>query len=294
MEVGIFAMIALLEDQDSYVYLSVLRVISQLADIDRWCVFSAMLKLFADESNTSDSNSSLSSRSPGTSGPPISVLKQNEQNVEIVTETKSIEEKERNFEIGKEIGRTKERRTEPLTLRHRSLLGEALSTVLKRAGDAAPPFVPSLVSACIRIVRVRANTVEESSVEDYVNLKTMTLSATPARERMKGSVVDQREKESLVEKNKRENIEKKEKEREGENEWERKRLYKIDIEMEMAAHNADTVLLRQSALSLLADAVVSANWIASKYLTDILDIATHVLTLEGRENFSQTSSVMKR
>ena len=273
-------MIALLADQDSYVYLSVLRVISQLADIDRWCVFTALLESFSDQSNVFASNSSSSSRSTATGRLSISVLKQDEQSVRGI---RSIEKMEKDKEMDSENGSVRERRMDRLTLRHRSLLGEALSTVLKRAGDAAPPFVPALVSACIRIVRVRASTEEESSVEDYVNLKTMILSTTSGKEKVKDSLAIQNERESVAKKNKeKEKEEEKEQEKEGKS------------ELEAAAHNADTVLLRQSALSLLADAVVSAKWIASKYLTDILDIATHVLTLEGREHFSQTSSVMKR
>ena len=275
-------MIALLADQDSYVYLSVLRVISQLADIDRWCVFTALLESFSDQSNTFSSNSSSSSRSTATGELSISVLKQDEKSVRGI---RSMEKMEKDKEMDSENGSVRERRMDRLTLRHRSLLGEALSTVLKRAGDAAPPFVPALVSACIRIVRVRASTEEESSVEDYVNLKTMILSTTSGKEKVKDSLAIRKEREPVAEKNK-------EKEKEKEEEKEQEKEGKS--ELEAAAHNADTVLLRQSALSLLADAVVSAKWIASKYLTDILDIATHVLTLEGREHFSQTSSVMKR
>ena len=134
-------------------------------------------------------------------------------------------------------------------------------------------FVPALVSACIRIVRVRASTEEESSVEDYVNLKTMILSTTSGKEKIKDSLAIRKEREPVAEKNK-------EKEKEKEEEKEQEKEGKS--ELEAAAHNADTVLLRQSALSLLADAVVSAKWIASKYLTDILDIATHVPCRGGK------------
>jgi len=48
-----------------------------------------------------------------------------------------------------------------------------------------------------------------------------------------------------------------------------------------AAYIGDNALLRQSAMSLLAEGVVCAGWSASKYFMDIIDIATGVLSMEG-------------
>ena len=43
---------------------------------------------------------------------------------------------------------------------------------------------------------------------------------------------------------------------------------------------ADMLLLRQSALSLLADSVTCAGWDAQKYIADVVDVACGILSLE--------------
>ena len=315
--VGIVALIALLADQDSYVYLSVLRVISKLADINRSAVFFTLLDAFSNTSTTSTSasTSSLNSFAPGRQSVSTSMsipTENDNDNISknmITTRNKNEEGEEQKvknkfkMKMKMKMKMDDERailegKSEVLSLRHRALIGEALSDVLKRAGEAAPPFVPALIAACIKIVRVRASKEEEMSLEDFVNLKTMTIAphVTIEKEKekkneMQSNVKEVEEGSGKVERKRERNEVEVERKKESEEiSAERKR----EREVLVAAHNADIALLRQSAISLLAEAVVCAGWIASNFLSDILDIATHVLALEGREHFSQTSSVMRR
>ena len=313
--VGIVALIALLADQDSYVYLSVLRVISKLADINRSAVFFTLLDAFSNTSTTSTSasTSSLNSSAPGRQSVSTSMsipTENDNDNISknmITTRNKNEEGEEQEvknrFKMKMKMKMDDERailegKSEVLSLRHRALIGEALSDVLKRAGEAAPPFVQALIAACIKIVRVRASKEEEMSLEDFVNLKTMTIAphVTIEKEKekkneMQSNVKEVEEGSGKVERKRERNEVEVERKKESEEiSAERKR----EREVLVAAHNADIALLRQSAISLLAEAVVCAGWIASNFLSDILDIATHVLALEGREHFSQTSSVMRR
>jgi hypothetical protein len=55
---------------------------------------------------------------------------------------------------------------------------------------------------------------------------------------------------------------------------------KRERDVSAAALVGDEALLRQSAMSLLAEAVVCAGYSGSKYFMDILDIATGVLSME--------------
>jgi Required for nuclear transport of RNA pol II C-terminus 1 len=237
VDIGISTLISLLQDSDSYVYLCALTAISKLADLpnSRDTVFQALLEAFSD-----------SNEGPSASG-----------DGENLRSGSSSSAKDRAVQGTAHI---------LLSPRHRSLVGEALAAVLRRAGDAAPSLVPLLVPSCIRVARARPSAEDSQLVESLVNLRTMTMArsaddATPEDEgETKGSTRDEAPVGCAL----------------------------------LAALAGDRALLRQSAMSLLAEAVVCAGWSASKYLVDILDIAAGVLSLEGSAHSTQTSSSIRR
>ena len=55
---------------------------------------------------------------------------------------------------------------------------------------------------------------------------------------------------------------------------------KVDDVIASVALNADAVLLRQSALTVLGDAVTAAGWSCIPLLNDVIDIALGILLLE--------------
>jgi hypothetical protein len=193
--VGMSALLSLLVDPDSFVYLGVLRAIAALGDVSRKQVFSALLTAFSDD----------------------------------------------------EAG-----------ARYRSLVGEALAHVLRRAGAAAPPLVPALVGACVVLARTRPSTEDAARLDDgAVNLSTMHVA--PA-------VLDDDDDDDGG---------------------------GAAVKTEAAAAAADRAVLRQSALSLLAEAAVSAGWAASALSTrllDVLDVATGVLAMETAASQAATAS----
>ena len=132
--------------------------------------------------------------------------------------------------------------------RRRSLIGEALSSILRNSGDIAPKFVPFIVVACIKLIKKRLDTKDESHIEEMIDLRNMKINRTNDE----NVGVD----EDLISKRKNE------------------------IKIRNAALSADNVLLRQSAVSLLAEAISTAGWSAANYMIDTLDIAVGILTFE--------------
>ena len=142
------------------------------------------------------------------------------------------------------------------SVRYRALLGESLAVVIRRAGPAAVPLVPGLVAACVKMARTRLSREDALLVDAAVNLNTMRVITVPE----KGDEAEGVESSQSLE-------------IEGGG----------NVDREAAAGAADRAILRQSALSLLAEAVVCAGWSASALSTrlfDVLDIATGVLSME--------------
>ena len=242
-------MINMLQDNDSYVYLSVLTSLSRLADLPskRVRVFRSLLNAFSEQSKSKKSDGSTKIR--GQVG---------------MTEIASANSERTTLESEHSI----EGSAGYHSPRLRALVGEALACILKRAGDCAPPLVPSLVAACITVVRERASDKAVGLIEDHVNLRTMIVKkitqADPISEQTSQS--DKHTQAAGL---------------------------AVDLTV-AAAVAADIALLRQSAMSLLADSVVCAGWTASKYLLDIIDVAVGVLSLEGLKKRTQTSSSIHR
>jgi Required for nuclear transport of RNA pol II C-terminus 1 len=236
VDIGISTLITLLQDSDSYVYLCALTAISKLADLpnSRGAVFRALLDAFSNSNEESSFTGDGENLGSGSSS---------SGKDRVVEETAHV----------------------LLSPRHRALVGEALATVLRRAGDAAPSLVPLLVPSCIRVARARPSAEDSRLVESLVNLRamTMTRSADDATSEDGGEIKSSTRDKPVG-------------------------------DASLAALAGDRALLRQSAMSLLAEAVVCAGWSASKYLIDILDIAAGVLSMEGVAHTTQTSSSVRR
>ena len=258
VDIATSSLVALLADSDSYVYLSALTALSRLADVPlmRGRVFKDLLHAF-------------SCKPKGQSMTP---------------ERRSIHSAETN-QCDEEFN---EGYSVCVSTRHRALIGEALGIILRRAGDAAPPLVPSLVAVCVRVARTRLSKEEEESLEGFADLRT-TILIRPVKDDKTitpTAVKDDNGSRPAS------NMNDKKEEGEGvENAQEEQRHQAATA---AAATAGDSVFLRQSALSLLADAVVCSGWGASKYLVDIVDIATGVLAMEGIKFSTQASSSARR
>jgi len=139
--------------------------------------------------------------------------------------------------------------------RRRSLIGEALSSILRKSGDIAPKFVPFIVVACIKLIKKRLDIKDENRVEEIIDLRNMKINRTNDE-----NIEDDEDLKS-IRKNERKNE-------------------MNEIKILDAALSADSVLLRQSAISLLAEAISTAGWSAANYMIDTLDIAVGILTFE--------------
>lgn len=186
-----------------------------------------------------------------------------------------------------------------LSLRHRSLIGEAMSAVIRRAGTAAPPYISALISVCIKIVRIRPLVEEDKLIEKTVNLNSMIIRKNfeeiPVTE--SGSIGINNKKNSVNSVNNvidSNNVRKKKDKIIKSNDDNKNYNTDDNDNISLAAYASDRALLRQSAMSLLADSIVSAGWSASNYLIDILDVATGMLSIEGMNKVTQTSTNIRR
>jgi len=161
--------------------------------------------------------------------------------------------------------------------RRRSLISEALSSILRKAGDIAPKFVPYIVSSCIKIIKSRLNEKDDRRIEDLIDLRSMKIkNITNNDDNNNNEINDENDDEEDI-KLKRKN--------ERKNEKNEKKIIKASL-------SADTVLLRQSAVSLLAEAISTSGWSAAKYMIDTLDIAVGILTFETKS--TQTNRSIRR
>lgn len=252
------SLVALLADSDSYVYLSALTALSRLADVPlmRGRVFKDLLYAF-------------SCRPKGQSMTP------ERQSTHTADTSQCDEDGSEGYSVC-------------VSTRHRALIGEALGVLLRRAGDAAPPLVPSLVAVCVRVARTRLSKEEEASLEGFADLRSMIL-IRPVKD---DKIVTQTAVKDNNGTKPASNIN--DKKDEGEVVENVQEQQQHQAATATAATAGDSVFLRQSALSLLADAVVCSGWGASKYLVDIVDIATGVLAMEGIKFSTQASSSARR
>jgi len=162
--------------------------------------------------------------------------------------------------------------------RKRALLGEAMSLWLRTSGGVTSSYCSVVIRACVSVARGRPvllhtvrpriqdlsnNSVATSCTDESkvnIDLKNMRVSLNS----VETDTDTEREREIHTER---------------ETETER-RMH--SSEMNEVINSADEVLLRQSALSLLADALVAAQWSVRPLLGDVIEVATCVLLMENR------------
>lgn len=154
-------------------------------------------------------------------------------------------------------------------LRRRVLLGESLMFGIKRAGELVPYYASDIISGCLSVIRTE-NTKMRPVDTNVVNwdMKKMTLAE-----------------EIPVEANEDLSAESKRSSKKSS-----KKKSKPDSSAE--ARNVDSVLLRQSALSLMAEVVASAGYGSSRYLEDIIRLASDVIAVE--HSSANASVAMRR
>lgn len=157
----------------------------------------------------------------------------------------------------------------------RAMVGEALVMLLHRAESlrtARPAFrmqvvelLPTLVSVCLAMARQRASSVGAASIESVVNLQTMRITAAvqddttnPADSLLLTDESHNATQEGIV--------------------TSRPPVPRAQLEQAIAAADAD--ILRQSAVSLLAEALALAGAASYRYLDDVLDLALGILSVE--------------
>jgi hypothetical protein len=213
-------LISQLFDVESFVYLSALQAIGEVANYNIKYVFSTVLRYFAGEIVFHIQDSHL-----------------------------------RNLTAANQ------------KIRVRILLGEAVGNIFRHAGDFAAVLAPPLIAACLKIVRSRPTTRDAKNIETHVDLQGMKIRRTKVSND-----------NSLL----------------GEEE-----LHNAQPSMDMdpdtnpefrdAGLSADAVLLRQSALSLLGDAMGKCGWAVEKYTCDLVEVASGILVLESGREFTGLS-----
>ena len=155
-----------------------------------------------------------------------------------------------------------------LDMRRRALMGDALSLVVRRHRETIGPLLPSIVAGCIKMLRaVPVPSAEEAArLDEAFDLRTLR-TVKEKNDKSRGN----------------------NDEKNGGNGDEERGGCGIDQTDPLV----EAVLLRQSAMTLLADAVTASGWGASKYLLDVVDIATHVVSVE-RLRRGGTNDSMRR
>jgi hypothetical protein len=149
-----------------------------------------------------------------------------------------------------------------VSLKTRAALGEVLSISLRRARDLAPYFVPSIVAECVRICRHRVHLPHEATsgvdgIDANLSQMRINVSVGKAEERSDADIGQ------------------------------------INLAIDSYSNAADSIYFRQSAYSLLSEAMACGGWTATRYLNDSLDIALGTLLLEQNHTI-QENVVMRR
>ena len=230
-QLGLSALLPLLVDQESFVYLSALQVLRELAQHHPASVFAALLSSFTADETLHHNLISLS----------FPVLPQS----------------------------------------RRAMIGEALVLVLgqaRRTKHERPAFhiqivqqLPALVNACLKIARQRSSAAGAETVNQNVDLSKMRITDetvnNPAQSASTSTQLFAASPQS------------------GMSESEATAL-------RATAEAADEVILRQSAVSLLAEAVQTAGGAAHRFLHDVLDVAVGVLSMESA--YTQSTRAARR
>lgn len=234
------ALLLLLSDQESFVYLNALVAVRALSEGAPKLVFAALLRIFAG----SDEAAAGGGQGPIGSTGAIPLLPQ----------------------------------------ARRAMVGEALVLMIHRAEQlktSRPVFrlqvvelLPSLVHVCLKIAQRRASTGAQSAVQAAVDLSTMRVISRPVEEHdgdasssatnlLKNEATDGSSGDDHVSSAAGASL-----------------ALVPSAQLVQAMEAADADILRQSAVSLLAEALSLAGPAAYKYLDDVIDLALGVLGLE--------------
>lgn len=243
------ALLPLLSDQESFVYLNTLTVLRELGEHQPQLVFTALLHIFAG-----------------------SEVSENTQNARTVSMAYPV-----------------------LPQARRGMAGEALALLLGRANRSKrtrPAFhqqvvqmLPPLVQVCLKLAQQRPSQQDSAAVQASINLLDMRIKnsvSTADTGDSDGSgdhdglaTLDAACSTSVVQFPSSTEIAKQ---------------AAHGAQLEGAALAADRDILRQSAVSLLAEAVSTAGPAAYRYLDDILDMAVGMLQMETAHDQSSRAA----
>jgi hypothetical protein len=256
VEEALSILLPLLIDQESFVYLSALLVIRALAEHQPSAVFTALLQSFAN-----------------TAAP------------------------ERLVSVSYPI----------LPQARRAMVGEALSLLLQRARalkDKRPAFhqqvlqlLPRLVPVCVKLARQRPSIEAARFVQERVNLSSMRLASTVQNSEESSANGLLEDADHVDEPSADLTLSNDHHTQKGAMVADLAPTARATESAEQhlnatAAEAADQILVRQSAVALLTEALITAQAAASPYLDDALDIACGVLTMET--GYTQSARAARR
>ena len=235
----------LLQDPESFVYLNAIHAIGRLIDHHRTQLFKTFLSYYAvglvpHAPLVAAPSSAFASSSSSCAGP----------------QAKGVRKGAGHYQ---------------LSLRHRAVLSEAIGCALRRADQLAHQHVPAVVAACLQICRRRTHlqsTLNSANADDSkgtslidVDLTAMRVAVVTVEEESGGydgpnSTQTQDQAQARVSAANRE------------------------ATVQQVCESADEVLFRQSAFSLLAEAIGLAGLTVRHHLPDVVDVAIGALRHE--------------
>ena len=142
-----------------------------------------------------------------------------------------------------------------LDIRQRSLIGDALSLIIRRTGHVLTTEGSNYVVGCLAVIR---SVAPPSATADAIIDEKFDLSRVKFLD--KDNMADE--------------------------------LMEGNEDTMHAIISAENLLLRQSAVSLLAEAIAHSGYDAERHLMEVVDVARSVLLVEYRQN--QTNAAMRR
>lgn len=138
-------------------------------------------------------------------------------------------------------------------VRRRVLLGEALMFGVKRAGELVPYYANDIIYGCMRVLR--AENTKNRPVQSHItgwDMQKMTITKDSLGPVTRGNSAALSPK--IIEAGLPDTV--------------------------IEAQAVDSILLRQSALSLMAEVVATAGFGSSRYLDEVIQLASDVLAVE--------------
>ena len=129
-------------------------------------------------------------------------------------------------------------------VRQRVLITEILVLVTRRAGPSAAGFSRLIFNTCMKLIRFRPGAIEEH----LLNIDKVDLL------KLRSTLQEQADSSNT------------------------------SNDQHLGYHAADLIILRQSAISLLAEISVSAGFTSFEYLFEVIDVACGILTMEAQHS----------